>query len=206
VTKRMRAEISTASFLSAAMSVVMWTMAAAQQPRTPEKSPAKPAVETTGQSGTPPSATPAIGEGYCIAIRTQAASDQTARDQAALQRLAGEVEARIKDLELKIADTEQWLAKRNAFAARARDSVVQIYAKMQPEAAAVQLVAIAEETAAAVLLRLDAKLASAIMAEMEPSKAARLASLLVLAGDVPLAPKSPTLTRGTTKPAEEMRR
>jgi flagellar motility protein MotE (MotC chaperone) len=50
---------------------------------------------------------------------------------------------------------------------------------MRPDAAALQLAATDEETAAAVLSKLDARTSSTILGEMEPTHAARLTTIMV---------------------------
>ena len=65
-----------------------------------------------------------------------------------------------------------------------------IYARMQPDAAAAQLVAMDEETAAAVLTKLDPRNASAILNEMDATQAARLTATISGAANVNLPGKS----------------
>ncbi len=64
------------------------------------------------------------------------------------------------------------MAKREEFTAHATKSLVQIYGKMKPDAAAAQLMAMDEFVAAAIMSKLSTKDASLIMAEMEAAKAA----------------------------------
>jgi flagellar motility protein MotE (MotC chaperone) len=68
--------------------------------------------------------------------------------------------------------------RRDEFVKRARENLVSIYARMRPDAAAMQLVAMDEETAAAVLLKLEPNTASKILNEMEASQAARLTTII----------------------------
>jgi flagellar motility protein MotE (MotC chaperone) len=170
--------------------MLLWASALAEPAKKAAKSVAQPVIEKAIAADSPPALVQVPVAGYCEAIRTLAASEQNTREKAEMQRLSAELESRTTDLERKLADIKGWVAKRDAFVSRAQDSVVQIYSKMLPEAAAVQLAVIAEDTAAAVLLRLEAKRASALMSEMEPAKAARLASLLALAGELNLASKA----------------
>ena len=66
-----------------------------------------------------------------------------------------------------------------------------IYARMRPDAAAVQLAAMDEETASAVLTKLEPRTASLILNEMEPTQAARLTATISGAGKVaPVAPQT----------------
>src|SRR5438552_16656940 len=77
-------------------------------------------------------------------------------------------------------------ARSDEFIKKARESLVLIYARMRPDAAAMQLVAMDEETASAVLLKLDANVASKILNEMEPAQAARLTT--IISGAAKIAP------------------
>ncbi len=60
----------------------------------------------------------------------------------------------------------------------ARDDLVAIYAKMEPESAARQLSALDDRTAAAILGKLKPSAAGAILGEMDAERASRLAGLL----------------------------
>lgn len=133
-------------------------------------------------------------EGYCRAMGATVASEQVAREKAELQTLATDVDARVAELEKRIEATREWVARRDAFMSRAQDGLVQIYARMAPEAAANQLAALGEETAAALLLRLEPAKASALMAEMDVAKAARLTALLSAAGELSVTAPTPTPT------------
>jgi flagellar motility protein MotE (MotC chaperone) len=63
----------------------------------------------------------------------------------------------------------------------ANDNLVAIYAKMQPEAAAIQIAAMDDPMAAAILGKLKPGAAGAILNEMEAERASRLAVLLASA-------------------------
>jgi flagellar motility protein MotE (MotC chaperone) len=81
------------------------------------------------------------------------------------------------------------MAKREEFTAHATDSLVEIYSKMKPDAAAPQLMAMDEFVAAAIMSKLSTKAASLIMAEMEAAKAARLSAVIAGAGEIALKPE-----------------
>ncbi|GJE11663.1 MotE family protein [Methylobacterium longum] len=137
---------------------------------------------------------------YCAGIANAAADARFTWQKDALTALAKDVEARIAQLEAKRTEYEAWLKRRQAFLAKADESVTAIYAKMRPEAASQQLTAMDSEAAAAILTRLDARVASAIMNEMDPGRAARLANVI---NNTP--PKEPVPFRpddGTKAPPE----
>jgi flagellar motility protein MotE (MotC chaperone) len=111
---------------------------------------------------------------YCAGVVDAAADARIALQMQALSAMEKELEARIADLEAKRSELEDWLARREAFALKAEENVVAIYARMRPDAAAAQLVAMEDGTAAALLAKLNPRIASAILNEMEAGKAAAL--------------------------------
>jgi flagellar motility protein MotE (MotC chaperone) len=115
---------------------------------------------------------------YCASIVDAAADARHALQMQALAELQAEVEDRIAELEARRAELQEWLARREAFAGKAEENVVAIYARMRPDAAAAQLVAMDEETAAAVLAKLNPRSASAILNEMDAKTAAGLAHVM----------------------------
>ena len=103
-----------------------------------------------------------------------------------------EIAKRIKLLEEKTAEYHKWLAPRDEFSRKANETVLRIYARMRPDAAAVQLAALDEETAASVLTKLEPRAASLILNEMEAAQAVRLTATISGAGKVtPAAAPSP---------------
>ena len=120
--------------------------------------------------------------GYCANIADAAADARFAWQKEQLAAMERQVEERIRLLEEKRAEYEAWLKRRNEFLAKADESVVAIYAKMRPDAAALQLSNMPEDNAAAILVKLNARTASAVLAEMEASRAAALARKMAEAG------------------------
>lgn len=95
---------------------------------------------------------------------------QTAR----LGEIETQVRQRLRDLEAKQVEIAAWLQRREEASRRASASVVAIYARMRPEAAAAQLAAIDEAIASAILGKLPSRAAGVILNEMESGRAARL--------------------------------
>ncbi|WP_395664882.1 MotE family protein [Methylocella sp.] len=93
-----------------------------------------------------------------------------------------EIEERVRrgvaDLERKKAEYEEWLRRRDDMLKQATDGVVSIYAKMRPDAAALQLALMEDQAAAAILAKMPPRASSAIMNEMEVGRAARLTRVL----------------------------
>ena len=120
--------------------------------------------------------------GYCANIADAAADARFSWQKEQLAAMERQVEERIKLLEEKRAEYEAWLKRRNEFLAKADESVVAVYAKMRPDAAALQLANMPDEAAAALLTKLNARTASAILSEMEAARAARLARAMTESG------------------------
>ncbi|MBB2963896.1 MotE family protein [Methylobacterium sp. R2-1] len=120
--------------------------------------------------------------GYCANIADAAADARFAWQKEQLAAMERQVEERIKLLEEKRAEYEAWLKRRNEFLAKADESVVAVYAKMRPDAAALQLANMPDEAAAALLTKLNARTASAILTEMEAARAAGLARAMTESG------------------------
>ncbi len=125
----------------------------------------KPAQQTTGDQ-------------YCSAIANAAADARFAWQKQTLLETEKKVEKSVEELNAKILEYQKWMARRDEFSRKAQASITDIYAKMKPDAAAQQLSALDEETAAAVLIKLSPKISSALMAEMDAKKAARLTAII----------------------------
>jgi flagellar motility protein MotE (MotC chaperone) len=95
-----------------------------------------------------------------------------------LEKAENQLRERIAEVEAKRAEYEKWMALRDDFLKKAEASVVEIYSRMKPDAAATQIAGMADETAAAVLAKLSPRSSSAIFNEMETVRAAHLADLL----------------------------
>jgi flagellar motility protein MotE (MotC chaperone) len=115
---------------------------------------------------------------YCTNIADAAIDARIAWQRQNLAEAEKEVQRRTTELEVKTAEYQRWLTRRDEFAERAQKAIIDIYSKMKPDAAALQLQALDDETAAAVLIKLESRVASAVMNEMEPVQAARLTAIL----------------------------
>ena len=115
---------------------------------------------------------------FCASIADAAADARFSLQKQALADMEKEIESRIKVLEAKRAEYEEWLRRRNEVLEKADETVVSIYARMRPDAAALQLTNMDEEIAAAVIARLNPRVASAVLNEMEPARAAQLANVI----------------------------
>ena len=115
---------------------------------------------------------------FCSNITDQALDARVAWQQKELEATETKLKQRIAELEAKRAEYEEWLKLREDFLKKAEDNVVEIYSRMNPEAAAQQIASMADDTAAAVLAKLKVRVASSILNEMEPARGAHLADML----------------------------
>lgn len=151
---------------------------AQQQTPAPLVSPVPPerARRPAGDAGSQAEA--GVAQQYCGSIADAAADARFAWQKKTLGEIERELDRRIDALEARTAELRQWLARREEFMKKAQETLVRIYARMRPDAAAAQLAAMDEGTAAAVLTRLDPLNASAILNEMPAEPAARLTTTI----------------------------
>jgi len=135
------------------------------------QAPRQKPMEEPGQEAVLP---PQDSELYCKNI-AEAASDARIKWQTwKLISLEARLRDRIGELQRKENEFEQWVKRREGLLNEVEDQVVSIIARMRPEAAAAQLSTTDEEAAVGVLLKLKSRIASSILDEMEPSRAAQL--------------------------------
>lgn len=115
---------------------------------------------------------------YCTAIADKAADARVAWQTRTLNDLQAEVEAKLAALDAKEKDLQAWVQRRDDMLKAANQSLVDIYAKMDPEAAAAQLAAADTATAVSVLHQLKPRNASAILDVMDPAKATMLVKVI----------------------------
>lgn len=125
---------------------------------------------------------PASVKSYCENIADPALDARFLHQKAELARLEEELGKKTTLLEEKKVEFQRWMKRRDEFVAKAQDNLLKLYAKMKPDAAALQLAAMDEEAAAALLLKLSARTSSAILNQMDSAKGARLVSVMIGAG------------------------
>ena len=118
---------------------------------------------------------------FCSNIADAARDRRYALQAEQLKTLRQDIDKRMKELEAKRAEYEDWLKRRNDFAAMAEGDVVQIYSKMKPDGAAERLAAVKPELAAAILLKLNPRQASQILNQMDAKDAATLTGIMAAA-------------------------
>lgn len=171
--------------------------AAPAQNKTPSapSAPANPAAPRTIPSA---NASQDEIEKFCGNIDSQAADARFELQSQQLQQLRMQIDDRIKVLEEKRQEYENWLNKRNEFLSKAQDSLVNIISKMRPDAAAAQLNLVDDFAAAAIMLKLTPRISSAIMNELPPEKSAKLTKVLVSAQKLPPEKKpAPTAVKAS---------
>ncbi|MDA9406723.1 MotE family protein [Bradyrhizobium sp. CCBAU 45384] len=150
----------------------------------PAPVPARPAKSGGGMAPPKPvpaqTAAPADNEValFCSNVADPAVDARLAWQLKELEKAESLLRERIAEVEAKRAEYEKWMALRDDFLKKAEASVVEIYSRMKPDAAATQIAGMADETAAAVLAKLSPRSSSAIFNEMETGRAAHLADLL----------------------------
>ena len=125
-------------------------------------------------------ATP-LAQDYCASISDKAADARTAWQAANLQKLETDVTAKLAELDAKQKELEDWVNKRQQLLKAASQELVDIYAKMDPDAAATQLGKLDIGTATSILRQLPPRGSSAILNVMEAERAALLVSSIAAA-------------------------
>ncbi len=115
---------------------------------------------------------------FCTNLAPSAAAASLAFQAEKIAALDARITERIAQLEAKRAEYQSWYDKQEIARRKASDAVVEIYAKMKPEAASLQMAAMEETAAAALLSKLNPRAASTILNEMEAGKAARLTDVM----------------------------
>lgn len=134
---------------------------------------ARPADAVTGQT---------LAERYCSNITDAAQDARFAWQAKTISDMEKELEKRIAAIEEKSAELKAWVEQRERFLKLANDGLVEIYSIMRADAAAPQLAAMNEVTAAAIIMKLPPKVAGAVLSEMEAEKAARMTATIAGAG------------------------
>jgi flagellar motility protein MotE (MotC chaperone) len=161
---------------------------AAQQPK--PAAPDQPSVPARARKpDEAPAPSTSAARQYCVNIANAAADARFAWQKKALADIEQALEKRVALIDAKAAELQKWVGRRDEFVKKARENLVLIYSRMRPDSAAVQLMAMDEETASSVLLKLDPRIASLILNEMEPAQAARLTT--TINGAARVAPAGP---------------
>jgi flagellar motility protein MotE (MotC chaperone) len=115
---------------------------------------------------------------FCANVIDAARDRRYAVQAQELEALRKEIDERVALLEAKRAEYEDWMKRREEVIDRAEDSVVGIYSRMRPDAAAERLAKLDGALAAAIIMKLNQRQAGIILNEMEARAAARLTSII----------------------------
>ena len=121
-------------------------------------------------------------ETFCTNIADPARERRYTIKKQKLEDLQRRIEAQMLALESKRAELDEWVSRRDAFADRARESLVEIYSRMRPDAAAERLSLLSDMLAAAILMKLKPSKAGVILNEMETEKAAAISTVIAASG------------------------
>lgn len=117
-------------------------------------------------------------EAFCASIRDPAAEARFAWQAKTLQSLEAKLADTLGKLEEKKAELKRLMDQREAETKQADSRMVEIFSRMRPEAAALQLAAMDQGVAASLLGKLAPRNASAVLNEMEAARAAQLAEAM----------------------------
>lgn len=128
---------------------------------------------------------------FCGNIADAARDQRYLMQKRELEALQAGVDERIKQLDERSVQYRDWLKKREEFMRVAESQLVDIYKNMNADAAAQQLEIVRPEIAAAIIMKLSPRMASAILNEMDSKKAAGLTGIIASAA-APDQPKDPS--------------
>lgn len=130
---------------------------------------------------------------FCMNMRYPAGSAYLKLQINKLNKIQTDVDARIVILEAKTKEYQEWLSKRNQFLTNTKAALINIIAKMKPDAAAAELEKIDDLSAASIIMKLKPGGASAIMNNFSPEKAAEITGIMVSAQKLPAKKTQPAL-------------
>jgi flagellar motility protein MotE (MotC chaperone) len=120
---------------------------------------------------------------FCTNIADAARERRYALQKDELLKLQSEIESKITILEEKRADLQFWVSKREEFAKAASTGLIDVYSKMRPDAAAQRMEKLPGELSAALLSKLNPRMAGTILNEMSAERAAMVTMIMSAAGD-----------------------
>ncbi|KAB2854969.1 MAG: hypothetical protein F9K41_10050 [Sphingopyxis terrae] len=128
---------------------------------------------------------------YCANIAATAGAARNARQEKQLLEIEQQIGRRLSELEAKRAELQELMDRYEALVKKVDDGLVAIYARMRSGSAAAQLANMEEDVAAALLMRLQPKQSSAILNDMEASRAVLLTKKIAGVSTLAQAGKKP---------------
>jgi flagellar motility protein MotE (MotC chaperone) len=127
----------------------------------------------------------AAGGDFCVNIADRARDARYVLQKEALDKARQDLAEQKADLAARESAFAALQKARESEIKAAQKGLVDIYAKMKPDAAASQLALMGVGMASAILHELNVRAASAILNQMEPEIAARISARLASAADLP---------------------
>ncbi|MEL6747397.1 MAG: MotE family protein [Pseudomonadota bacterium] len=118
---------------------------------------------------------------FCANIIDPARERRYAEKNVELKALQRALDERLEALEERRKAYEAWRQKRDEFAEQAQGTLVAIYAKMRPDAAAERLELLPPPLAAAIVMKLKPGRAGTILNEMGVARAAAISNIIAAA-------------------------
>jgi flagellar motility protein MotE (MotC chaperone) len=115
---------------------------------------------------------------FCANVSDDARERRYALKEQELEALVTQIDSRMKALEKKRAELEEWQKRREEFSKLATENLVQIYAKMRPASAAERMEILPTDLSASILAKLSSRQAGVILNEMKTEQAALITSVM----------------------------
>jgi flagellar motility protein MotE (MotC chaperone) len=142
-----------------------------------------PQVNAQQAAPSPGATTQTDIEKFCTNIADPARDQRYLLQKQELTKLQADVDDRIKLLEARKAEYEDWLKRRNDFLEKADAGLIDIYKTMKPDAAAPRMEEMNPLIAAAIIMKLPARQSGLILSEMDPKKAGVISTIMSSASD-----------------------
>lgn len=123
-------------------------------------------------------AAPSDADAFCASIGEPAAEARFAWQAETLKSLEAKLQDTLRQLNAKKAELQILADKQDTGLREAESRMTEIFSRMRPDAAALQLAAMDPAMAVALLGKLPPRSASAVLNEMETARAAQLAEAL----------------------------
>jgi flagellar motility protein MotE (MotC chaperone) len=139
----------------------------------------------------PVAVSPAATEDFCANIADRARDARYVLQKKAIDDARKQIKVQRADLKAREEAFDALQKKRESEISIAQQGLVDIYAKMKPDAAAAQLELIGVETASAILHQLSVRSASTILNQMDAQTAAKISARLASAAGLSKDSKIP---------------
>lgn len=118
---------------------------------------------------------------YCINISDAATETRNSILLKNLNTVEARIDKKLEILAIQMEELKSWTMRREKFLKTGNESIVNIFQSMRADAAALQLTELGPVLAASIILKLEPKKSSAILTEMKPADAAKVATVLTSA-------------------------